>query len=81
VRELCLASPQRLQRLWDGSPTLTRTLFFAFFLSLRALNSFRVVKRTLLATLRVPSFLTRFLLCDLRRVAALLAALSLVIRF
>lgn len=81
MRKLCPALLQRLQRLCNASPTLIRALFFAFFLLLRALNSFRAIKRSPFATFRVPSFFIRFLLCDLRRVAALLASLSLVIRF
>jgi hypothetical protein len=58
-----------------------RALFFAFFLLLRALNSSRVVKRTLSLTVRVPFFCTYCLLCNLRCVAALFAALSLAMRF
>jgi hypothetical protein len=81
VRKLCSALLQRLQRLCNSSPTLTRNLFFTFFLLLRALNSYTVIKRSLSITLRVPFFFIYFLLCDLRRVVALLAALSLVIRF
>jgi len=80
VRKLCLVLPQHLQRLYDSAPTLTRALFFAFFLLLRALNSFRVIKRTPLLTIRVPSYYIYFLLYNLRRVAALFATLSLVLR-
>ena len=74
VRALCPALLQRLQRLKGWPPLLARALFFAFFLLLRALNSFRVVKRTPSLTVRVPSCCNRFFLSDLRRVAALLAA-------
>jgi hypothetical protein len=74
MRALCPASPQRLQRRWLGSPTLTRTLFFAFFLSLRALNSLRVVSCTPSLIVKVPYCCTRFLLRDLRLLKALLAA-------
>jgi hypothetical protein len=43
VRELCAALPYCLQRLTGWSPSLVRALVFAFFLLLRALNSFRAV--------------------------------------
>jgi hypothetical protein len=52
----------------------THTLFFAFFPSLHALNSSRVIKRTPSPTVRILSFCTRFLLYDLRCVAASFAA-------
>jgi hypothetical protein len=74
VRALCLALLQRLQRRWLGLPALTRTLFFAFFLLLRALNSLRVVSRTPLLIVKVPCCCTRFLLYNLRLLEALLAA-------
>jgi hypothetical protein len=74
MRKLYPASPQRLQRLLDGLPTLTRALFFVFFLLLRAVNSFRAVGYTPSLTASVFSFYTYFLLCDFCRVAALLAA-------
>jgi hypothetical protein len=81
VRMLCPVSPQRLQRLCDSSPTLTRTLFFTFYLFLRAANSFLVVSYRPSAATRAPSRCIRFLLCNLRRVAASLATLSLALRF
>ena len=58
-----------------------RALFITFSLLLRALNYFRVVNRTPSLTVRVPPFCTRFLLCDLRFIAASFAALSLATRF
>jgi hypothetical protein len=74
VRALCPALLQRLQRYWLGLPTLTRTLFFAFFLLLRALNSLRVISYTLLLIIKVSYCCTRFLLYNLRLLKALLAA-------
>ena len=74
VRALCPASPQRPQRLWVGSLPSARALFFAFFPSLRAANSFRVVKRTPSSAVRIPLAYIRFLLRALRRKAASLAA-------
>jgi hypothetical protein len=71
---LCLALLQRVQRLDGWLPSLLRTLFFAFFLSLRALNSLRVVKRTPSSIVKVLSCCSRFLLCNLRLFEALLAA-------
>ena len=61
-------------------PTLTRALFFTFFLLLRALNSVRVIKRTPLLTIRVSSYYIYFLLYNLRYVAALFTTLSLALR-
>ena len=77
----CVLPRCSLQRLCNSSPALTRALFFTFSLLLRALNSFRVVNRTPFLTVRVPPFYTRFLLCDLRFIAALFTALSLATRF
>ena len=74
VRALCPASPQRPQRRWLGSPASMRILFVPFFLSLRALNSFKVVRRTPSLAVRVPSACIRFFLRALRREAASLAA-------
>ncbi|KAH4305509.1 hypothetical protein HBI01_066130 [Parastagonospora nodorum] len=41
--------------LYEGLPALARTCFFAFFLSLRAPNSFRVVRRRPSLTVKVSS--------------------------
>ena len=80
VRGLCPASPQRLQRLCDGSPTLTRTLFFAFFLSLRALNFLRVINCMPFLIIKVSYCYTRFLLYNVRLLEASLAAWSSALR-
>ena len=55
--------------------------FFTFFLLLYTLDSFKATNHSPSLTIRVPSFYIRFLLCDLYCVVALLAALSLEIRF
>ena len=77
----CVLPRCSLQRLCNSSPALTRALFFTFSLLLRALNSFRVINRTPSIIIRVPPFYTPFLLCDLRFIAALFTALSLVTHF
>jgi hypothetical protein len=61
--------------------TLTRALFFTFFLLLRAKNSLRVVNYSPSLAIRVPSRYIYFLLRNFYYKAALLAALSLALRF
>jgi hypothetical protein len=65
IRALCPALPHVPQRLKDRMPILTRTLFFAFFPLLEALNSFRIASRTPLLNVYNPSCCIRSLLCDL----------------
>ena len=81
VRALCPVPLHRPHRRWDGSPTSARFCFFDFFLSLRTPKSWRAVKRALSSTVKVLSAWICFLLCDFRRVAAALAALSSLIYF
>jgi hypothetical protein len=74
-----LAGRRKLRDVGTYGARLTsapRARFFAFFPSLRAPNSFRVASRRPSSVIRVLPALTCFLLCDLRRAAASLAARS-----
>jgi hypothetical protein len=71
----------RPQRLWEGSPTSARTCFFALFSSPRAPSSFKAVNRWPSSTSKALSFCTRFHLCGLPLVVALIAASNSRIRF
>jgi hypothetical protein len=81
VRKLCPVSPQRLQRLQRLCARLLALLLALLFLLLRAADSIRVINCRPSLAVRVLPYYIRFLLRDFRRVAALLAALSLATRF
>jgi hypothetical protein len=73
MRALYLGSLQRLQRRCASSLFSICTLFFALSLLLRALNSYRVASCLLLLIVNIPSYYSRFLLYNLRCIAALSA--------